>query len=132
MKAADLDGHKVLLLMIDRSVIDETGLAAGIARWNGGSLVVDLPGNSEVIQVRPIDVEGGGFPPDRLRDIIATKTIMHFVEECAKGVSWCVPMFVSQMPKQAEILTCIFAGMASRADGVVLIMTPPRHPNGAS
>jgi hypothetical protein len=132
MKAAALDGHKVLLLMIERSVIDETGLAAGPGRWNGEHLEVTLPGRPQAIQVRPIDVEHGGFSPDRLKDVVSTKTIMHVVEECAEGVSWCVPMFVTDMPKQAEILTCIFAGLASRADGVVLIMTPPQHPNGAS
>ncbi|GKS60511.1 hypothetical protein YTPLAS18_40380 [Nitrospira sp.] len=130
MKAADLDGQKVLLLMIDRSEMDETGLAAGTARWTDGCLEVVLPGSAAVVQVRSVDVEHGGFPPDRLSDLISTKAIMHLVEECAEGASWCVPMFISRMPEQVETLTCIFAGMASRADDVIRLMMPPKWPNG--
>jgi hypothetical protein len=133
MKAADLDGHIVLLLMIDRSVSDETGFAAGRAKWTASGLQVAIAGTGEPISVRQVDVERGGFAPERLGRLIATKSVQHIAEECAAGASWCIPMFVETMPAKAEILTCIFAGMARGKDGEVLIMQPPRwlDPNGA-
>ena len=127
MKAADLDGYIVLLLMIEESFSDETGLATGHATWTGSALHITIPGTTEPISVRPVDVERAGFAPERLGSLIANKSIQHFAEQCAAGASWCVPLFVKTIPAQAEILTCIFAGLACGGDGEAMIMQPPRH-----
>lgn len=122
MKPPDLSEQRVLLFLINRSTPDEVGVLAGRAYWSGTRLEVRPDHGGESIFVRPVDVERGAFPPDELSRTIANKAVAHVVGELAQGVRCCIPMFVSDLPKDAEVLMCLFAGLAQGSEGEALIM----------
>ena len=129
MRASEPHGKRVLLLLQNQNETDETGLVAGLACWTGEILEVKPDNGGQPIQVRETDVERAAFPPKLLPQVIANKPVAHVVDELAQDVTCVIPLFVPTLPRGAEILLCLFAGLARGAKGEVILMATPPGPD---
>ena len=118
----DLEGKRVLLILLKVTNPQNTYLVTGVAHWKGSTVEIVPDGGTEPIAVRSLDVERNGFGPERLRHLVGSEEYLPLSDQLSREVTVCVPLVIETVPSGPMPTPGFVGGLALGRDGALFLM----------
>ena len=122
MKAADLDGKPVLLILLSRTNGYSQYLLPGTGHWTGSAFEVRPDPPSPPFPVPLVHVERSSFEPHMLFHAVGADVHWPAAEKLAQGVARCIPTFLDgEAPASAMATPGLIASLGTGPDGELFL-----------
>lgn len=125
VSSAELDGKPLIALLLPHDTPDSVGVVLGTAQAGAGALLLLTASGRVAFSFPSHTLTYNCFRSQVLPALTASRGYAETLRALSAQAEWCAVAFADALPREADVMPMLLAGLATGPEGQIYLMQAP-------